>query len=59
MRMREEGENQYHLIKYNKSFIVNMHKYKLNIPVVSSNQAKKFISSTSKFVFLFLRQNKQ
>jgi hypothetical protein len=52
-------ENQYHLIKDGKSFIINVHKGKSKISLVSANQAKKLISSSRKFVFLFLRQNQQ
>jgi hypothetical protein len=48
-------ENQYHLIKDGKSFIINAHKGKSKISLVSANQAKKLISSSRKFVLLFLR----
>jgi hypothetical protein len=48
--------NQYQLIKDGKSYIINMNKGKSKISLVSSNQAKKFISSSKKYVFLFLRE---
>jgi hypothetical protein len=41
-------ENQYYLVKDGKSFIINAHKGKLKISLVSGNPAK---------VFIFLRQN--
>jgi hypothetical protein len=50
-------ENKYHLIKDGKYFIINAHKGKSNISLVSANQAKKLISSSRKFVLLFLREN--
>jgi hypothetical protein len=50
-------ENQYHLIKDGKSYIINAHKGKSKISLVSANQAKKLISSSKKYVFLFLREN--
>jgi uncharacterized protein (UPF0128 family) len=49
--------NQYRLIKDGKSYIINAHKGKSNISLVSANQAKKLISSSKKYVFLFLREN--
>jgi hypothetical protein len=49
--------NLYHLIKDGKSFIINAHKGKSNISLVSANQAKKLISSSKKYVLLFLREN--
>jgi hypothetical protein len=52
-----QRENQYHLIKDGKSYIINAHKGKSNISLVSANQAKKLISSSKKYVFLFLREN--
>jgi len=42
--------NQYRLIKDGKSFIINMHKNKSKISLVSANQAKKLISSSNKYV---------
>jgi hypothetical protein len=36
-------ENQYRLIKDGKSFIINAHKGKSRISLVSTNQAKKLI----------------
>jgi len=44
------------LIKDGNSFIINAHKGKSNITSVSAIQAKKFISSSGKFVLLFLRE---
>jgi hypothetical protein len=52
-----QRENQYHLIKDGKYFIINAHKVKSNISPVSANQAKKLISTSKKYVFLFLREN--
>jgi uncharacterized protein (UPF0128 family) len=49
--------NQYHLIKDGKSYIINAHKGKSKISLVSANQAKKLISSSKKYVLLFLREN--
>jgi hypothetical protein len=49
-------KNQYHLIKDGKYFI-NPHKDKSNISMVSANQAKKLISSSKMYVFLFLRES--
>ena len=61
MHMRDEifmqRANQYQLIKDEKSYIINAHKGKSNISLVSSNQAKKLISYNKKYVFLFSRQN--
>lgn len=50
-------DNQYRLIKDGKSYNINTHKDKSNISLVSANQAKKLISSSKKYVFLFLREN--
>jgi hypothetical protein len=50
-------DNQYRLIKDGKSYIINKHKGKSKSSLVSANQAKKLISSSKKYVFLFLRQN--
>ena len=49
--------NQYRLIKDGKSFIINVHKGKLKISLVSANQVKKPISSSRKLVLLLFRQN--
>jgi hypothetical protein len=49
--------NQYRLIKDGKSYIINTHKGKSKISLVSANQAKKLISSSKKYVLLFLREN--
>lgn len=38
-------------------FIINAHKGKSKISLVSANQAKKLISSSKKYVLLFLREN--
>lgn len=38
--------NQYRFIKDGKSFIINAHKGKSKISLVSANQAKKLISSS-------------
>jgi len=48
---------RYQLIKYGKSYIINVHKDKSNISLVSSNQANKLISSSNKCLLLFLREN--
>jgi hypothetical protein len=47
-------ENQYHLTKDGKYFIINAHKGKSKISLVSANQDKKLISSSKKYDFLFL-----
>jgi len=47
--------NLFDLIKDGKSFIINAHKNKYEISLVSANQAKKSIDSSRKFVLLFLR----
>jgi hypothetical protein len=52
-------ENQYHLIKDGKYFIINAFKRKSNISLVSANQAKKLIVLSKNFLLLFLRQNQQ
>jgi hypothetical protein len=61
MDMRDEiftkREIKYHLIKDGKPFIINAHKVKSNISLVSANQVKKLINSSRKFVSLFLREN--
>jgi uncharacterized pyridoxamine 5'-phosphate oxidase family protein len=49
--------NQYLLIKDGKSYIINAHKGKSNISLVSANQDNKLISYSKKHVFLFLREN--
>ena len=49
--------NQYRLIKDGKSYIINAHKSNSKISLVSANQAKKLISSSKKYVFLFFREN--
>jgi len=49
--------NQYCLIKDGKSFIINAHKGKSKISLVSVNQAKKLINSSKKYVLFFLREN--
>jgi hypothetical protein len=51
-------ENQYRLIKDGKSFIINAHKGKSNISLVSANQDKKLISSRKMYVLFFLRANR-
>jgi len=50
--------NQYHFIKDGKSFIMNAHKGKFRISLVSDNHAKKLINSSRKFLLHFLRENK-
>jgi hypothetical protein len=52
-------ENQYHLVKDGKSFIISVYKGKSKISLVSANQGKKLITSCRKFVLLFSRQNQQ
>jgi hypothetical protein len=49
--------NQYRLIKNGNSYTINAHKGKLHISLVSTNQDKKLVSSTKKYVLLFLREN--
>lgn len=49
--------NQYQLIKDGKSFIINAHKVKSKFSLISANQAKKLISSSKKYVLLFLRES--
>jgi hypothetical protein len=49
--------NQGPFIKDGKSFIINAHKGKSKISLVSANQAKKLIGFSSKFVLLLLREN--
>jgi hypothetical protein len=46
--------DQYPLNKDEKSFIINTHKGKSKLSLVSANQAKKLISSSKKHVLLFL-----
>jgi len=49
---------QYHLIRDGKNLIINVDKGKSKKKsLVSSNQAKKWINSSRKFVSLFLRDN--
>ena len=48
---------QYRLIKDGKSYIINAHKGKSKISLVSANQAKRLISYSKNYVFLFLREN--
>jgi hypothetical protein len=50
-------DNRYQIIKDWKPYIINTHKFKSNISLVSANQAKKLISSSKKYFFLFLREN--
>jgi hypothetical protein len=61
MYMRDEifmqRANQYKLIKDDNSYIINVHKVKSKISLVSVNQAKKLIGSIKKYVLLFLREN--
>jgi hypothetical protein len=61
MYMRDEifmqRDNQYRLIKDGKSYIINVHKGKSNISLVSSKQAKELISSSKKCVFIFFIEN--
>jgi hypothetical protein len=52
-----QRSNQYCLMKDGKSYIINAHKGKSKISLVSVNQAKKLISSSKKYVFLFLIEN--
>jgi hypothetical protein len=49
--------NEYQLIKDGKSCIMNVHKGKSKISLLSANQAKKLSSSNKKYVLLFLREN--
>jgi hypothetical protein len=49
--------NQYRLIKDGKSYIINAHNNKSKILLVSANQVKKLISSSKKYVLIFLREN--
>jgi hypothetical protein len=50
-------ENQCHLIKDQKYFIINAHKGKSKISLISANQDKNVYSSSKKYVLLFLREN--
>jgi hypothetical protein len=50
-------ENQYHLIKDGKFFIITTHIGKSKISLVSSNQANKLISSSRNIVLFFFRLN--
>jgi hypothetical protein len=50
-------ENQYFLIKDEKSFIKNAHKGKSKIFLVSANRTKKLVNHSKKFVLLFLRDD--
>ena len=50
-------ENIYCLIKEGRYFIPNVHIGKSKIYLVSSNQVKKLIGSSRKFVFRFLRHD--
>ena len=50
-----QRSNQYCLMKDVKSYIMNTHKGKSKISLVSANEAKKLISSSKKYVLLFLR----
>jgi hypothetical protein len=45
------------LIKDGNSYIINAHKLKSKISLVSANQAKKLISYIKKYVFIFLTEN--
>jgi hypothetical protein len=45
-------EKQYRMIKDGKSLIINAHKGKSKISLVSANQAKKLINSRRKFVLM-------
>ena len=49
--------NSYALLKDGKSFIINGHKGRSKISLVSANQSKKLISSNKKYFLLFLREN--
>jgi hypothetical protein len=48
---------KYQLIKDGKYYIINAHKCKSKSSLVSVNQTKKLISSSRKYVLLFLREN--
>lgn len=48
---------QYSLIKDGHSFIINVHKGKSKILLVSANQGKQLINLSKKYLFLFLREN--
>jgi hypothetical protein len=50
--------NQYRLIKDGKSYIINAHKGKSKFSLVSANQAKKLITSSKKYLFIFLREDR-
>jgi hypothetical protein len=49
--------NQYCMIKDSKSFIINTHKGKSNISLVSVNQVKNLISYSKECILIFLREN--
>jgi hypothetical protein len=52
-------ENHYHLVKGGKSFIINAHKGKSKISLVSAHKAMLLINASKKYVLLFLRQPKR
>jgi hypothetical protein len=52
-----ERANQCYFIKDGNSYIINTHKGKSKISSISANQAKKLISSSKKYVLIFLREN--
>jgi uncharacterized pyridoxamine 5'-phosphate oxidase family protein len=61
MYMRDEifmrRKNLYYLIENGKSYIINTHKGKSKISLVSANHTKKLISSSKKYVLVFIREN--
>ena len=44
-------------IKDGNSFIINANKCRSKISLISANEAKKLISASKKYVFIFLRES--
>jgi hypothetical protein len=51
-----QRSNQYFMVMDGKSYIINAHKGKSNISLVSANKAKMLISFDEKYEFIFLRE---
>jgi len=52
-------ENQYRYVKDVKAYVINSHRDKDNLSLISAHQVKRIIGSTKKFVLLFFRERKQ
>jgi hypothetical protein len=52
-------DNQYCLGKNVKSFVINTHKGKYKLSLISAHQDRTLINANKKFVLLFLRDKKQ